>query len=90
MHVSGLLPRRMAVFGLVAGAFAFVAATGALFDIYDRQSAPQFLLTVPEMVWEMALGIYLVVKGFRSWAWGGAVRHLTWRERTLAFALGSG
>lgn len=66
MYVSGLLPRRMAIFGLVAGASAFVAATGALFDVYDRQSAPQFLLTVPEMVWELTFGIYLVVKGFTS------------------------
>ena len=66
MYVSGLLPRRFAAFGLVAGTLACVAATGALFGIYDRQSAPQFLLTVPEMVWEMAFGLYLIVKGFTS------------------------
>jgi len=64
MYVSGLLPRRLAVFGLVAGSLAFVAATGALFDVYERQSAPQFLLTVPEMIWEATFGIYLIVKGF--------------------------
>jgi hypothetical protein len=29
------------------------------------QSAPQILATAPEFVWELALGIYLVVKGFR-------------------------
>jgi hypothetical protein len=66
MYTSGLLPRRIATLGLVAGTFAFLAATGALFDVYDRQSAPQFLLTVPEMIWEMTLGIYLVAKGFTS------------------------
>jgi hypothetical protein len=64
MYVSGLLPRRLAVFGMVAGSFAFVAASGALFGVYKPQSAPQILLTVPEMIWEMTFGIYLVVKGF--------------------------
>ena len=66
MYVSGLLPRRLAAFGMVAGAFAVVAATGALFDVYDRQSPPQILLTVPEMIWEMTFGIYLVAKGFTA------------------------
>lgn len=66
MYTSGLLPRRLAMFGLVAGSFAFVAATGALFGIYDRQSAPQALLTVPEVIWEAAFGIYLVTRGFAS------------------------
>ena len=66
MYVSGLLPRRLAAFGMVAGSLAFVAATGALFGVYERQSAPQVLLTVPEMVWEMTFGICLVAKGFTS------------------------
>src|SRR3954453_2964767 len=44
MYTSGLLPRRLAVLGLIGGSFAFLAATGALFDVYERQSAPQFLL----------------------------------------------
>jgi hypothetical protein len=42
------------------------AATGALFDVYDRQSAPQMLLTVPEMIWELTFGIHLVPKGFTT------------------------
>jgi hypothetical protein len=66
MYTSGLLPRRLAAFGMVAGSLAIVAATGALFDVYDRQSAPQFVLTVPEMIWELTFGIYLIAKGFTS------------------------
>jgi hypothetical protein len=66
MYTSGLLPRRIAALGLIGGTLAFVAATGALFDIYDRQSAPQLLLTAPEMIWELTFGIYLVAKGFTS------------------------
>ncbi len=66
MLKSGLLPRRLAIFGLVAGAVAIVAASGALLGLYDRQSTPQKLLTVPEIIWEATFGIYLVTKGFAS------------------------
>ena len=64
MYTSGLLPRRLAAFGLVAGSFAIVAATGALFGVYERQRPPQFLLTFPEMIWELTFGVYLIAKGF--------------------------
>ncbi|QEC46188.1 DUF4386 domain-containing protein [Baekduia soli] len=64
MSRTGLLPQRLAAFGILAGGFAFIAATGALFDVYDRQSGPQLLLTVPEMIWEATFGIYLIVRGF--------------------------
>jgi hypothetical protein len=64
MYTSGLLPRRLAAFGMIAGSFAIVAATGALFGLYERQSGPQMLLTFPEMVWELTFGVYLIAKGF--------------------------
>lgn len=63
MFRSGLLPRRLAAFGMVAGAFALVAATGALLGVYEQMSGTQILLTFPEMVWELTLGGYLVAKG---------------------------
>jgi hypothetical protein len=64
MSISGLLPRRLAAFGIAAGALAVVAATGALLDVYDRQSSAQLLLTIPEMLWEATFGIVLVARGF--------------------------
>ena len=64
MLSSGLMPRRLASFGMTAGALAVVAAGGVLFDLYDPQSGAQMLLTVPEMVWELTFGIYLIAKGF--------------------------
>ena len=66
MYRSGLLPRRLAAFGMIAGTFAVIAATGALFGVYERQSAPQMLLTLPEMIWELTFGIYLIVTGFTA------------------------
>jgi hypothetical protein len=64
MLTSGLLPRRLAAFGMIAGSFAVAAATGALLGVYEPQSGPQMLLTFPEMVWELTFGIYLIAKGF--------------------------
>ena len=66
MYRSGLVPRRWAQFGMFAGACAFIAATGALLDVYDRQSTPQGVLTAPEIVWEAFFGLYLVVRGFKA------------------------
>lgn len=66
MYRSGLVPRRWAQFAMFAGAFAFIAATGALFDVYAKQSTLQGILTIPEIIWEAFFGIYLVVKGFKA------------------------
>jgi hypothetical protein len=63
---SGLLPRRLGLFGITAGVFAFAAASGTLFGIYEQNSTAQFLLTGPEMIWELTFGVYLIRRGFRS------------------------
>jgi hypothetical protein len=65
MYTSGLVPRRMALLGLIGGPLAFIAGTLALFGVYDKGSTAQFLLTIPEIAWEASLAIYLIVKGFR-------------------------
>jgi hypothetical protein len=49
-----------------------VAATGALFGVYERQSPPQMLLTFPEIIWELTFGITLIAKGFTAaGSWDG-------------------
>jgi hypothetical protein len=62
---SGLVPRRFAQFGVVAGSLALVTATLVLFGAYDQISGPSTILTLPEAVWELSLGVYLIVKGFK-------------------------
>ena len=37
---------------------------GILFGVFEPMSALGGLLVVPEFVWELALGIWLIVKGF--------------------------
>jgi hypothetical protein len=65
MYRSGLVPRPIAVLGLIGGTLAFVAATAELFGLWPQVSGASFLLVLPEALFEALLGIYLAVKGFR-------------------------
>jgi Domain of unknown function (DUF4386) len=65
MYKSGLVPRRMALLGLIGGPLAFAGGTAVLFGLFDQPSAPLFLLTALEIAWEASLGVYLIVKGFK-------------------------
>jgi hypothetical protein len=65
MYRSGLVPRRMAMFGLVGGPMLILSFGLILFGVYENGSGPSFLLALPEIIWEMSLGIYCAWKGFR-------------------------
>jgi hypothetical protein len=65
MWRSGLVPRPMALFGLIGGPLAFAGGVGVLFGGWDDPSSVLFLFTAAEIVWEFTLSIYLLVKGFR-------------------------
>jgi hypothetical protein len=56
---------RHAQFGVAGGSLALVTALLVLFGAYDQTSGASFILTLPEAVWELWLGIYLIVKGFK-------------------------
>jgi len=65
MYRSGLVPRRMAMFGLVGGPMLILSFGLILFGVYENGSGPAFLLALPEIIWEGSLGIYCAWKGFR-------------------------
>jgi hypothetical protein len=65
MYKSGLVPRRMAMFGLVGGPLLCLAGVLVIFDVIEGSGPIQALMTIPEAIWELSLGIYLVAKGFR-------------------------
>jgi hypothetical protein len=64
MWKSGLVPRRLALLGLVAGPLILVRAVLILFGVVEPGD-PTDLLGVPEFIWEAALGFYPLIKGFR-------------------------
>lgn len=65
MWRSGLVPRGMAMIGLIGGPLAVLGGIGVLFNAWDQPSGALFLLTALEFVWELSLSIWLLVKGFR-------------------------
>jgi hypothetical protein len=69
MYKSGLVPRRLAIFGLVGGPLVMLAGVLTIFDVIEPGSSIDGLMTIPEAFWELALGIYLIAKGYRQDAW---------------------
>jgi len=65
MYRSGLVPRRMAMLGLVGGPMLIASFVLILFGVYENGSGFAFLLAVPEIAWEASLGVYAAWKGFR-------------------------
>jgi Domain of unknown function (DUF4386) len=66
MYKSELVPRRMAMLGLIGGPLLILSFVFQLFGLYENGSGPSFLLALPEIAWEASLGIYCAWKGFRS------------------------
>jgi hypothetical protein len=82
MYTSGLVPRRMALLGLVGGPLAFFAGILVLFGAIKAGSSPLFLMTILEIAWEASLGIYLIVRGFRPSSAAPVDNHRTPVETT--------
>ena len=68
MYRSGLVPRRMALFGVVGGPLLVASGIAVLFGLFGSGvgTVPtwQAVMTVPEIVWEAFLGLWLTFKGF--------------------------
>jgi Domain of unknown function (DUF4386) len=66
MYSSGLVPRRLAMIGFVGGTCIIVGFVLVLFGVIETGSSGQALLSFPEMIWEGALPIYCLWKGFKT------------------------
>jgi hypothetical protein len=68
MYRSALVPRGMAVLGLIAGPVLLARFVGILFGVLEPGSVLGSIMVVPEFIWELSLGIWLIVKGFNPTA----------------------
>jgi hypothetical protein len=64
MYKSGLVPRRMTWLGLIGGPLLLIGNVGVLFDWWDATGAVN-VLVIPEFLWELFLGIYAALWGFK-------------------------
>jgi hypothetical protein len=60
------VPPRLAILGLVGGPLIILTGTLAMFDVIEKGGSVMGLATAPEFIWELGLGIYPIVWGFRT------------------------
>jgi hypothetical protein len=66
MYRSGLVPRGLAMLGLIGGPLICLSGLAVVLDVIDKGGAVQTIATIPEFFWELSLGIYPIVKGFKA------------------------
>ena len=86
LYRSGLVPPRMAMLGLVGGPLIVASGIGVLFGLFDKSGTVQAIATIPEFLWELSLGIYCTVKGFRPSALAALHDHVDRVEPATALA----
>jgi hypothetical protein len=65
MYRSRLVPRIIPVLGLIGAPLLLVSVIAIVFGVNSLTSVWHGLATAPIFVWELSLGIYLMVKGFK-------------------------
>lgn len=75
MYTSRLVPRAMAVLGLIGGPALLAASVALQFGVIETGSIWQVIATIPEFFWELSLGIWLLVKGFSPAALAAIDQH---------------
>jgi hypothetical protein len=65
MYRSGLVPRQLAMLGLIGGPLLLISSIGTLFEWWEPVGTVPGILVIPEFLWELGLGIYTAVWGFK-------------------------
>ena len=65
LYRSRLVPRALPVMGLIGAPLLLTAVVAILFGGIEQISVWTALATLPVAAWELSLGVWLVVKGFR-------------------------
>lgn len=65
MYRSRLVPRAIPLMGLVGAPLLLTANLATMFGLNDQLSLPSAVAVAGIFFWELSLGLYLVVKGFK-------------------------
>jgi hypothetical protein len=65
MYRSGLVPRLIPAMGLVGGLLMASSVIGQIIGINERLSVWSGIALLPIFAWELSLGLYMAIKGFR-------------------------
>jgi uncharacterized protein DUF4386 len=64
-YKSGIVPPRLAIFGVIGGPLIFASSIAILFGAYEQTGGVGFLFAIPEIIFEVGITIYTLWKGFR-------------------------
>lgn len=65
MYKSQLMPRGLATVGLIGGSLIIISGILVVLDVIEPGGAIVGVMTIPEGFWELSIGVYLIVKGYR-------------------------
>jgi hypothetical protein len=65
LYRSGLVPRTLPTLGLIGAPLLLASSVATMFGAHDQVSSTALLAALPIATWELSLGVYLTVKGFR-------------------------
>lgn len=65
MYRSGLVPRVIPMMGLIGAPLLLTAKIATVYGVNDDSTLWSLIALAPIFFWELSLGIYLVVRGFR-------------------------
>ncbi|WP_405999247.1 DUF4386 domain-containing protein [Streptomyces sp. NBC_00829] len=78
MYRSGLVPRPIAVLGLVGGTLICASGIAVMFGLYPQLSVWGSVAAVPVFAWEVALAVRLIARGFGPASVGVSRRNDEW------------
>ena len=65
MYRSGLVPRAIPLLGLIGCPLMLASVVGVVFGTHDLDAGQHVIAAAPIALWELSLGVYLTVKGFK-------------------------
>lgn len=86
LYRARLVPRALPLLGLVGAGLLTVSVLGTLFGVHEQVSGTAMVAVLPIAAWELSIGVYFTVKGFRRPALGGTPPAPVLTERELVGA----
>lgn len=80
LYRSRLVPRVLPIIGFVGAPLLVLSVLATIFGVIDQVSPVAGLAALPIAAWEISLGVWLVVKGFRP----AALEQLAARDKAAA------
>lgn len=68
MWKTRLLPRFLSILGLIGGPALLLGSCGVMFGHFEIGSTVHGLSVAPEFLWELMLGLWLLIRGFNRTA----------------------